>query len=108
MPVIPVLHLHPPPAAGGIEHYEIGCDWKQMGLISDLHVIPRYFVPAFEQSRTPREFAGFFVQLDYVAAQTITDIVDEDVPGARGIVSLVFNIEGAEASIRRRIEPVFQ
>src|SRR5581483_8530596 len=75
-----------------------------MGLRSDLHRIPGNFLEAPAEWKLRRKLARIFVHLDHVP----TRIVDQQLAGSRGIVSLVFKIEPAEAPVRGRTEPVLQ
>src|SRR5580704_2293830 len=104
VPVIPVLNFYPVASSGVIANQEFGADRKQMRVLPDLHVIPRNVCVSLRKLEIRGESARFFVQLNYVAAR----IVNGDVPGSRGIVSLVVEIEVWEASIHRRRKAVFE
>ncbi len=107
VPVVLVFHVHSRSVAIGVSNFKIRAYREQMSSIADLDVVPRHFFPAIGKPESSGESGGFFIELDYVSAFAV-DVLDKDVSGPRGIVSLVFHGEGAEASVRRRAESIFQ
>jgi len=104
VPVILKLHDHVPQVAVGNAAKDFEPDWQQIGIVADLHLIPRYGLSDGIGLPPLRELVRFVLELDQASSR----IFDQESSRPHGTVVFPILREGPEAAIRRSLKAVRQ